>query len=183
MIRPGTIYRLAKNCFSCHVVPQEDLVNVGGHSIGSAFDLVAWSQGEVRHNTWYSKGPNVEADAARKRILYVVGLSVELEVAFRSIAAANARKTYAFMMAKRADVARKKLATAAEASPGVPELAKIVQLSHTAGLKLNNAAALNAAADGIANTILGVIQKYDGSQLAGIDGLIPGPDAYKGKAR
>ncbi|MBX2804384.1 MAG: cytochrome c family protein [Hyphomicrobiales bacterium] len=184
MIRTASIYRIAKNCFSCHVVPQEDLVNVGGHSIGSQFDLVSWSQGEVRHNTWYSKGAsNQEADVNRKRILYVIGLAVEIETALRSIAKANARKLYAFKMAQRADVARKKLAQAASAVPNVPELAKIVQLSHTAGLKLNNAAALNAAAESIAQISVGFTSKYDGSQLAGIDGLIPGPQTYKGAAR
>lgn len=182
MIRPANIYRIAKNCYSCHVVPQEDLVNVGGHSVGSPFELVSWSQGEVRHNTWYSKGTNEEADAARKRILYVVGLAVDIEVALRSIAKANVRKLYAFQMAQRADKARKQLAAVANAAPEVPELAKIVQFSHQAGLKLNNAAALNAAADGVSQAIESITQKYDGTQLAAIDGLIPGPDAYKGKA-
>ena len=80
MIRPRALYQLAKNCYGCHVVPQEDLVNKGGHKAGSAFELVSWSQGEVRHNTWYSKGKeNVPASAARKRMLYLVGLGVELE--------------------------------------------------------------------------------------------------------
>lgn len=183
MIRPARIYDLAKNCYSCHVVPREDLVNVGGHPVGSPFELVSWSQGEVRHNTWYSKGKNQEADAARKRILYVVGLSVDIEVALRSIAKANVRKLYAFKMAQRADKARKKLAQAAQAAPNVPELAKIVQFSHSAGLKLNNASALTAAADGVSKAIQSIVTKYDGTQLAAIDGLIPGPDAYKGKAR
>src|SRR5690606_8261864 len=66
MIRPRAVYQLAKNCLSCHVVPQEDLVNKGGHPAGSAFELVSWSQGEVRHNTWHSKGKdNVPSSAAR----------------------------------------------------------------------------------------------------------------------
>ncbi len=74
MIRPSSLYRLAKNCYSCHVVPQEELVNKGGHAAGSAFELVSWSLGEVRHNTWHSKGKeNVPASAARKRMLYLVG--------------------------------------------------------------------------------------------------------------
>jgi len=78
MIRPSALYRLAKNCYGCHVVPQEDLVNRGGHPAGSAFELVSWSQGEVRHNTWHSKGKeNVLASAAHKRMLYIVGLGVE----------------------------------------------------------------------------------------------------------
>ncbi|MCH9765277.1 MAG: cytochrome c family protein, partial [Alphaproteobacteria bacterium] len=84
MIRPRSLYRLAKNCYGCHVVPQEALVNTGGHKAGSAFELVSWSQGEVLHNTWHSKGKqNVPANAARKRMLYLVGLGVELEIGLR----------------------------------------------------------------------------------------------------
>jgi hypothetical protein len=184
MIRPRSLYRLAKNCYSCHVVPQEKLVNVGGHPAGSPFELLSWSQGEVRHNTWYSKGSeNKPADAARKRILYLVGRAVDLETAIRAIGKATARKLYAFEMAKRADRARQDLAAAAKAVPDVPELAKIVQLSHSAGLKLNNDPALTAAADGIAKQILSLTEKYDGSKLAGVDSLLPGPDKYKGEVR
>ena len=85
MIRPRSLYQLAKNCYGCHVVPQEDLVNKGGHRAGSDFELVSWSQGEVLHNTWYSKGKdNVAASAERKRMLYLVGLGVELETALRA---------------------------------------------------------------------------------------------------
>ena len=93
MIRPSSLYRLAKNCYSCHVVPREDLVNKGGHRAGSAFELVSWSQGEVRHNTWHSKGKeNVPASAARKRMLYLVGLGVELETALRAVGKATVQK-------------------------------------------------------------------------------------------
>ncbi len=45
MIRPRDMYRWASNCYGCHIVPQEKLVNVGGHPAGSSFELVYWSQG------------------------------------------------------------------------------------------------------------------------------------------
>lgn len=67
MIRPVNIYAVANNCYQCHTVPNEKLVNVGGHPAGSSFELVAWSQGEVRHNVWYSK-PNDEAGTNRKTL-------------------------------------------------------------------------------------------------------------------
>jgi len=184
MIRPRSLYALAKNCYSCHVVPQEDLVNKGGHRAGSAFDLVAWSQGEVRHNTWYSKGKdNVPANAARKRLLYLIGLGVELETALRAVGKATARKAYALEMARRADRARKALAAAAKAVPTVPEIAKIVELAHSAGLKLNNERALLAAADGVSKLLAGLAETYDGSTMAGLDSLMPGADKFKGTAR
>lgn len=184
MIRPHSFYLLAKNCYSCHVVPQEELVNKGGHRAGSAFELVSWTQGEVRHNTWHSKGrENAPASAARMRMLYLVGLGVELETALRAIGRATERKTYAFEMAQRADGARKKLATAAKAAPNVPEIAKMVELGHSAGLKLNNERGLTAAADGVSKLLESISEKYDGSTMPGLDSLIPGPDKYKGKAR
>ncbi len=184
MIRPSSLYQLAKNCYSCHVVPQEDLVNKGGHPAGSAFELVAWSQGEVRHNTWHSKGKeNVQATAARKRMLYLVGLGVELETGIRAVSRATARRLYAFEMAKRVDRARKQLAVAAKAAPDVPEIAKMVEFAYSAGLKLNNESFLTAAADGVSKLLVSITEKYDGSTMAGLDTLIPAPDKFKGTAR
>jgi hypothetical protein len=184
MIRPASLYQLAKNCYSCHVVPQEELVNKGGHAAGSAFELVSWSLGEVRHNTWHSKGKeNVPASPARKRMLYVVGLGVELETALRAVGKATVRRTYAFEMAKRADRARKQLAIAAKAAPNVPEIARMVEFGHSAGLKLNNDRHLTAAADGVGKLLATISAKYDGSTMAGLDSLIPGPDKFKGTAR
>src|SRR5262245_39334374 len=184
MIRTRAIYQLAKNCYGCHVVPQEDLVNKGGHRAGSAFELVSWSQGEVLHNTWFSKGKdNVPASAERKRMLYLVGLGVELETSLRAVGKAKERNVYAFEMATRADEARKQLAAAAKAGPDVPEIAKMVEWGHSAGLKLNNERRLTAAADGIAKLLVNITEKYDGSTMAGLDSLIPGPDKLKGKPR
>jgi hypothetical protein len=184
MIRPSALYQLAKNCYSCHVVPQEDLVNKGGHTAGSTFELVSWSQGEVRHNTWHSKGKeNVAANAARKRMLYVIGLGVELETGIRSVSRATVRSRYAFEMAKRVDRARKQLDAAAKAAPNVPEIAKMVEYAYSAGLKLNNERFLTDAADGVSKLLASITEKYDGSTMAGLDSLIPGPDKFKGKAR
>jgi hypothetical protein len=184
MIRPSSLYRLAKNCYGCHVVPQEDLVNKGGHPAGSAFELVSWSQGEVRHNTWHSKGKeNVPASAARKRMLYLVGLGVELETGIRAVSRATVRRRYAFEMARRVDRARKELAAAAKAAPNVPEIAKMVEYAYSAGLKLNNERFLAAAADGVSKLLASITEKYDGSTMTGLDSLIPGPDKFKGKAR
>ena len=181
MIRPVTLYKLAKNCYSCHVVPREKLVNVGGHTAGSKFELYSWSQGEVRHNVWYSKGKeNTQASADRRRMMYVVGLAVELETALRAVGVAKKKKAYAVRMAQRADAARKKLAAVAKALPNVPEISKIVRLGYSAGLKLNNNKALTSAANEIAREIKKFSNTHNGSKLAGIDRMIPGPENFKG---
>jgi hypothetical protein len=184
MINTNNVYELAKNCYSCHVVPQEDLVNKGGHKAGSDFELMSWSQGEVRHGTWYSKAKeNVAANPARKRMLYLVGLGVELETGIRAVAKATAKQPYAFQMAKRVDQARKELAAAAKAVPAVPEIGKLVEYAYSAGLKLNNEQYLTAAAEGVSKTLQGITAKYDGSTMAALDGLMPGPDKIKGTPR
>ncbi len=181
MIRPRALYLLAKNCLGCHVVAEEELVNKGGHKAGSAFELVSWSQGEVRHNTWHSKGTqNVAANAERRRMLYLVGIGVELETALRAMGKAKVRWLYAFEMAKRADRARKLIDAAAKAAPDVPELAEIAKLSRSAGFRLNNASRLNGAADAISKQIIKITETYTGSTMAGLDGLIPGQETYKG---
>ena len=182
MIRPTALYKLAKNCYGCHVVPRERLVNVGGHAAGSPFELLSWSQGEVRHNVWYSKGKNnTNASQNRKRLMYVTGIAVEVETALRAIGVATEKKTYAIRMAHRADQARKKMAAIVTAMPQVVEFRILLALSHSAGLKLNNKERLYKAADQVAAVAKDFLSKYDGSTLAGVDKLLPPPSSYRGK--
>lgn len=181
MIRPKDMYRLAKNCYGCHTVPQEKLVNEGGHPAGSKFELVSWSQGEIRHNVWYTEGKsNPPASPERKRLMYVVGLAVELETSLRAVGEATVKAEYAVAMAKRAARAKKSFGAIADAL-SEPEIGAIKAAADDAKLKLNNGPALNAAADKIAEATKGISAKYDGSSFAAIDGLIPGEDKYKGQ--
>jgi hypothetical protein len=47
-------------------------------------------------------------------------------------------------------------------------------------LKVNNAAALDKAADTISGISSGFAKSQDGTKLASVDSLIPEPDKYKG---
>lgn len=182
MIRKDDMYGVAKNCYGCHVVPNEKLVNVGGHPAGSPFELVSWSQGQVRHNVWYNNGKqNALAGTKRRRLMYLVGLTVELETALRAIAVATKFEDYAIRMAHRADKARKAMLAAAKRLPDIPELGSIVEHAHAAGLKLNNKKALMAAADKVAATGKVLAARHDGGKLAAIDPLIPGKSKYVGE--
>lgn len=181
MIRPQAIYTLAKNCFSCHVVPEEKLVNVGGHAAGSKFELVAWSQGEVRHNSWYNKGKsNPAASKERQRLMFVVGRIVELETALIGVSKATVKKDYALKMAKRASNAKKVIKALAGKLPEAPELVEILAAANTAKLKLNNEAQLVEAAGKVSVLGLKFASTYDGSTFGAIDKFIPGADKYKG---
>ena len=180
MIRPVRLYDVASNCFGCHTVPNEKLVNVGGHAAGSKFELVAWTHGEVRHNVWYTKENN-ESPAPRKRLMYVVGLMLDFEHGLRGVAKATEKAKYAKAMARRASRAKKALAKVAEATQA-PEIAEILAIAKDAKLKLNNEAALTAAADKVAAAARRFVESHDGRQLAAVDPLVPGADKYKGKA-
>jgi hypothetical protein len=181
MIRPHMTYTLAKNCYSCHITPNEKLVNQGKHSPGSPFELVSWSQGEVRHNLWHNDGAsNAEASPERKRMLFIVGAMVELEESLRAVGAATVKADYAVTMAKRAQIAAQRMAAIAKAVQ-TPELGAIIDVVKGVKLDLNNGGALNAAADKIGAQARKFSDGYDGSTLAAVDGLIPGADKYKGK--
>lgn len=116
MIRPGNVHGLAENCLTCHIVPQEDLVNVGQHPAGSEFELVTFSQGEVRHNT-YNSEDNRPASVEKQRLMLAVGVIVEAEQALRALAGAkDAAGDYATSMVERFQAARLRLGDYAQAT-------------------------------------------------------------------
>ncbi|MEO6624031.1 MAG: cytochrome c family protein [Burkholderiaceae bacterium] len=183
MIRPGNLYALAQNCYQCHTVPNEKLVNTGGHPAGSDFELVAWSQGEVRHNVWYSDGKvNKEAALERRRVMYVIGQALDLEYALRGVAKATAKEKYAVAMAQRAQKAALSIKKLVDSGVKVPEVAEILKIAASAEVKLSNEKPLTAAADAVAVQARLISSKYNGSELAAVDALLPAAAKYKGKA-
>ena len=98
------LYSIAVNCYSCHMVPNEELVNVGGHTAGTEeFELVRYSQGQVRHNFLRSNGTiNQQASAERLRVMYIVGLIADLEFSTRATSIATEKGTYGVNVAQRA---------------------------------------------------------------------------------
>jgi len=114
MIRPGDVYKFAMNCLACHVVPQEKLVNTGGHPAGSEFNLVSWSQGIVRHNTFYSADNNM-ASPERKRMMAVMGVAAELQIGLTAALSVNdARGDYALALFARIQKAKSALSDMAD---------------------------------------------------------------------
>ncbi|HVC55788.1 MAG TPA: multiheme c-type cytochrome [Stellaceae bacterium] len=181
MIRPSMIYKIAKNCYSCHIVPQEKLVNVGGHAAGSPFEMVSWTQGEIRHNTWYAEGKsNLPAPRNIQRKMYLIGAAVELSESLRAVGKATQNAGYAITMARRAQAAAERL-SAINKAVHLPETGEMMAAAASAHLNLNNGPQLNAVADKIDAAAQAFDKKYDGSQLGALDSMIPGPQYYKGK--
>ncbi|MBI3271304.1 MAG: cytochrome c family protein [Planctomycetes bacterium] len=88
MCRPDKTYKLITNCMECHTVPNEDVINKGGHKTGRDFDPLVFSQGEVRHN-FIGSPDNPEPSAERKRELYLIGQVLFLEYGIRGLAKAT----------------------------------------------------------------------------------------------
>lgn len=180
MIRPRDMYQLAENCYQCHLVPNEKLVNVGGHKAGSRFELVAYSQGDNRHNfTRSATGhENIESSIERRRMLYIVGQGLELEHSLRGVSKATAKAKFAITMAKRVKIASKKLKII-NAKLNLPEITQMLAAAKAAKLKVNNEAQLAAAADEVASINKKLAKTYDGNQFSAIDILLPSSADYK----
>lgn len=181
MLRPSNTYAVAANCFSCHSVPEEKLVNETEHKAGSDFELVAWSQGEVRHNLQHTEGKkNVEASPERKRMLYIVGRALDLEYGLRGMAKATQDGKYAQSMSQRVENAKSKLKAINDAA-AVPEIKDMLAAAGAVQLKPGNGAELNSAAEKIAALAKQFASTQDGTKLAAIDALVPSSANYKGK--
>lgn len=181
LIARDNLYALGSKCYACHVIPDEKLVNVGGHPPASAtFTLLTWSQGEVRHTILHTGNKaNPEATAEQKRRLFVVGAILETEFCFRAVSRATAKADFGVTLARRADAARKLLEQVQGLAP-TPELGAVVAVAKGTALRLNNAAELAAAADRIGALGREFAAKVTGAQLAGVDALLPGADKYQG---
>ena len=101
-LRCDDLYSLAKQCYECHVIGDEELVVRGGHNPGnSGFEMTSWFNLDMRHNLFLDPrhnglAPSLWADPLwrpggrvgqavnRRRLMYVVALLVDLEVSLRN---------------------------------------------------------------------------------------------------
>ena len=180
MRNPVNIYLVAQSCYRCHTVPDEKLVNVGGHKEGSMdFELVSWSQGMVRHNFLRSNGQTNETSSPeRLRHLFMAGMIADLEFSLRATAAATEKATFGINSAQRASRAAKRL-QAAQGKLNQPLLDEIQTVFSGVKLKLNNSAELTDAADRIAALGVRFAATVKGEDLVAIDPFIPPRDRWK----
>ena len=174
------LYLIASSCYQCHTVPNERLVNVGGHNAGSEdFELVRWSQGMVRHNFLRTDGEyNAQSDSTRLRVMYVVGLIADLEFSTRATANATEKSSYGLKVANRAAKAAVKLY---EVQQRIDNAFVQSALESFAGaeLRVNNRASLLVIADQIQVAGRRFAMSSDGSELAAMDEFLPDPSTYK----
>ena len=180
MNNPHNLYLIARQCLACHTTPDEQLVNVGGHTPGSRdFELVSWSQGMVRHNFLRTGGTsNGEATQSQLRVMYVVGVMADLEASLRATAKATVKAPFGTASAQRAAGLKHKL-LAIEQQTDDPYIQQALDAALQAPLKLNQSDALLAAAKAIGEAAFAFAQQADGNQLESLDALLPPPGSYK----
>ena len=182
MILPRNIHGIASNCLGCHTVPEEKLVNVGGHPAGSDdFELMSWSQGEIRHNVYWNKGEsNAEASPERKRLLFIIGRATDLQLSLQALAKASAEGNYYDAMKARVENSIAVLEKINEVASAA-EIAAMLNAAKSASLQLDAVDALPAVADAVAAEIDKFAQSHDGTGLAAIDALLPTEYRYSEK--
>ncbi len=180
MRNPINVYLVAQSCYRCHTVPDERLVNVGGHNAGSMdFEVVSWSQGMVRHNFVRSDGKsNDSSSPQRLRQMFVAGMIADLEFSLRATASATEKANFGVNAAQRSARAAKRLA-AAQTKLNQTLLDEVLAVYRSVELKLNNRQQLTEAADNIASLGVRFAATVDGGQLEAIEPFIPTPDRWK----
>ena len=177
MLRPsGDVYSVAANCFECHTVPNEKLINVGGHPSGSKIELVSWAD-SIRHNflaaQWSSDDSNRIQSVERKRIFFLIGAILDYEYSLRGLAMASKRSPYSKAMERRVKVAFRELRKISDALP-LPDLVDIVKIGGEARLVPGNGPALRASADEISSHAKAISGAVDGLDLSSLDALMAG---------
>jgi hypothetical protein len=183
MLRPSSnLYAVAANCFECHTVPEEELINVGGHPSGSSFELTDWS-GEIRHNflhaQWSESSENRDPSPERQRMMYVIGRALDYEYSIRGAARASAEGAYAKAMESRVKSARRELDKILRLVD-IPEIAGVVRAGQDARLVPNTEDALIATSERISAQTQAFAREYDGTELAALDPLIRGEEVDLG---
>ncbi len=190
MLYPHDTALVAENCFNCHIIRDEKLVNVGGHPARSEnFNLASWTSGEVRHNFYtadYTRSgeKNLDTQQDRKRKMFVTGMLLDLQYSLASLAKGKTgggefRKSMGnrshTIINKELPIVIAKLG--GDSAP--PELLEIQKIAK--GVKLSgNPADVAKAADEIEPLIQKFSEGTDGSNLSGVDSIIP--TNSKGKA-
>lgn len=190
---PELIIDIAGECYQCHVIADEELIDKAGHPTGD-FELVAWTQGEVRHN--FGDSPeNKEAPLERRRVLFVTGQMLDLEFNLRALATASKDGAMATAARARATAALKRLADLAKvlddpSLDSILEGTRGVQLtpgavtpgdapknrSHASGAR----AALLDTAKKVHDAAVQFTASHDGSKLGMVDSHLPASGSYRG---
>lgn len=178
MLRPsGNLYSVAANCFECHTVPIEELVNKGGHPAGSSGFELTDRIGDIRHNFLAQQfgggAENRAPTAERTRVTFVAGSILDYEYSIRGMAKATKADRFSKTMERRIAKAKSGLESVGQTAE-IAEVRDILAAGSKVRFTIGNSAALMTLADRIRTLGQRFTSTHDGSKLAALDGLIAG---------
>ncbi|BBM86247.1 multiheme c-type cytochrome [Candidatus Uabimicrobium amorphum] len=159
------IYSIAEQCYKCHTIIDEELINVGGHKSDSKFELVSWSQGSIHHKV------SQKTTQEKLRVTFIIGLMLDLEYALRGLLKVTKPGKYYNTMQQKVNNAYTKLRAANTQLGKVAEIQELVSLLKR--LNMKNRKHLEMGASVITFKARQFIKNNDGSKLGSIDGFIP----------
>jgi Cytochrome c554 and c-prime len=177
MLLPDDLYSVVANCYQCHTIPQEQLVNIGQHTAGSTSFEVVEKFDQLRHNFLHSsfeagKTENAEIPPGRRRLMYVVGLAVDLEYSLRGVAeATDGGGRYLRAMQRRVYNARNKLAGVTD-RVSVPEVTVMIALVKDLPLEPGQREQVLTVAEKVKKLNNDLIRNHAANGFAGVDSLL-----------
>lgn len=181
MVRPDRVHQMAARCFTCHVIDDEELVDVAGHPSGEEFELVAWSQGEMRHNFLRGGGQvNADAPLARRRMMFIAGRMLDLKYSLMALSEAKGGGGFEAMTIKRI---RRSLASLKEIKARIDISEVDAVLDKCEGLSLSAGLKIDEAIQRIDHCSAKLEARADGSEFAALDELLPSQESYVGASK
>ncbi len=127
MIHSSMLFEIAQNCNGCHTMQNVDPAMAGklidaGHPINGDYELVKYSQGQVRHR-FYPPDVTVNQEMSKSELanMFLTGHAVGLVYATNGIAKSDNAK-YKAEMQKRVDAATKALGAVKGQIPAASKL-------------------------------------------------------------
>ncbi|WP_372370358.1 multiheme c-type cytochrome [Candidatus Uabimicrobium sp. HlEnr_7] len=173
MFHPGDVYGIANNCYSCHIIDDEQLVDRGRHPLGKEdFKFVVDTQGKMRHNFTSGKGTNIAAPIERKRLFYIVGQSLGLQYLLRALGNAKQQRNYFLLTRKRLKSAVDEM-VAIHKVVNKKETGYILKVLAEVKAVANNKKQLHKAAQLIDKATKTLIKNYKIEKITSLDALLP----------
>lgn len=195
MIHPQSIAAMVKSCYGCHVVDDEQLVNMAGHpAISDGFEFLSWYSGEVKHNFLVDRGGAVKSHSAepqpiphsRRRMLYLTGKLVHLAQTLQAMSRAtdppmdregkfirldNGRYTFAVQHALELKRIRRDMEDVLHRTP-IPEYRDALALLDTLSFTTGQSLEFDKASTELFRLADRFAEKRSGDQYAAIDPIL-----------
>ena len=179
MRHPSNLYLLARSCYECHLVDDAELVNVTAHPpISNGFNMVAWSQGSMRHNFLRTdQKSNAKSSPQRLQVMFVVDLLAKLEATLKSISKSKPESNYyRFMNDQYITTAKKLLDISGKVSN--QQINQVVEILKNTPPASEPEVNIKAARQ-IQNIAFEFGKNESAHQLDAIQAMLPGEDQYR----